>query len=74
MLGEAASQGVSKPLFTGTLTVKYLRGTPLGALRREASVQRTEEIKTLVRGHLSDGTGVTVAAEGVFIVPPWARS
>lgn len=73
LLGEAASQGLTKPSFTGTLTVKYLRGTPLGALRGEASVQRVEGVKTFARGHLCDESGVTVEAEGVFIVPSWAR-
>jgi acyl-coenzyme A thioesterase PaaI-like protein len=33
LLGEAASDGLTKPLFTGTITLKYLRGTPLGLLR-----------------------------------------
>lgn len=74
LLGEAASHGLTKPLFTGTLTVKYLRGTPLGALRGEASVYRTEEIKTFARGILSDAAGVTVEADGVFILPAWART
>jgi acyl-coenzyme A thioesterase PaaI-like protein len=73
MLGEAASQGLTKPLFTGTITVKYLRGTPLGALRAEAIVERTEGVKAFVRGHLSDAAGVTVEAEGVFVMPTWAR-
>jgi acyl-coenzyme A thioesterase PaaI-like protein len=73
MLGEAASQGLKKPLFTGTITLKYLRGTPLGLLRGEAYVERTEGIKTYARGELSDADGVTVEAEGVFIQPAWAR-
>jgi acyl-coenzyme A thioesterase PaaI-like protein len=73
MLGEAASQGLTKPLFTGTITVKYLRGTPLGALRAEAFVERAEGVKAFARGHLSDRAGVTVEAEGVFIMPAWAR-
>ncbi|GFG68122.1 thioesterase [Mycobacterium kubicae] len=73
MLGEAASQGLTKPLFTGTITVKYLRGTPLGPLRAEAFVERTEGVKAFARGHLSDAAGVTVEAEGVFIKPAWAR-
>jgi len=73
MLGEAASQGLTKPLFTGTITVKYLRGTPLGALRAEAIVERTEGVKAFARGQLSDAAGVTVEAEGVFIMPVWAR-
>src|SRR6266568_404496 len=29
VLGEAASEGLTKPLFTGTITVRYRRGTPL---------------------------------------------
>jgi acyl-coenzyme A thioesterase PaaI-like protein len=73
MLGEAASQGLTKPLFTGTITVKYLRGTPLGALRAEAFIERSEGFKAFARGHLSDMAGVTVEAEGVFIKPAWAR-
>ncbi|OBK84390.1 thioesterase [Mycolicibacter sinensis] len=73
LLGEAASEGLTKPLFTGTITVKYLRGTPLGPLRAEASVYRRERIKTYARGHIADASGVTVEAEGVFIMPAWAR-
>lgn len=36
ILGEAASERLTKPLFTGTISVKYLRGTALGRLRTEA--------------------------------------
>jgi hypothetical protein len=73
LLGEAASDGLTKPLFTGTITVKYLRGTPLGPLHAEASIYRKEGIKTYARGHISDAAGVTVEADGVFIMPAWAR-
>jgi thioesterase superfamily protein len=73
VLGEAASEGLTKPLFTGTITVRYLRGTPLGRLRAEAAVERTEGIKTFVSGHLSDSEGITAEAEGIFIQPAWAR-
>jgi acyl-coenzyme A thioesterase PaaI-like protein len=73
ILGEAASQGMTKPRFTGTITVKYLRGTPLGPLRAEASIDRTEGVKTFARGFISDAAGITVEAEGVFIQPAWAR-
>ena len=73
ILGEAASQGMTKPRFTGTITVKYLRGTPLGPLRAEAFVDRTEGVKTFSRGFISDAEGITVEAEGVFIQPAWAR-
>jgi hypothetical protein len=73
MLGEAASDGLTKPKFTGTITLKYLRGTPLGPLRAEAFVDRIEGVKTFARGYLSDADGTTVEAEGVFIQPTWAR-
>ncbi len=73
VLGEAASEGLTKPRFTGTLTVKYLRGTPLGALHAEATIERTDDRKSFARGHISDSTGITVEAEGVFVAPAWAR-
>lgn len=73
MLGEAASGGLSKARFTGTITVKYLRGTPLGPLRSEAWIDREEGRKAFARGTISDALGVTVEAEGVFIEPTWAR-
>lgn len=73
MLGEAASDGLTKPVFTGTITLRYLRGTPQGPLRAEAFIERTEGIKTYARGYLSDADGHTVEADGVFIRPAWAR-
>ncbi len=73
VLGEAASEGLTKPLFTGTISVRYLRGTPLGRLRAEAVVERSEDIKTFVRGSISDADGHTAEADGVFIRPAWAR-
>ncbi|BBX43100.1 PaaI family thioesterase [Mycobacterium simiae] len=73
MLGEAASEGLSRARFTGTITVKYLRGTPLGPLRCEAWIDRTERAKAFAKGFISDAEGVTVEAEGVFIEPAWAR-
>lgn len=73
LLGEAASDGMSKPLFTGTITLRYLRGTPLGRLRAEAAIERTDGYKTFVSGHMCDAEGKTVEAEGIFITPAWAR-
>jgi acyl-coenzyme A thioesterase PaaI-like protein len=73
LLGEAASEGLTKPRFTGTLTLKYLRGTPLGPLRADAFLDRTEGVKTYACGSISDAAGITVEAEGVFIQPSWAR-
>lgn len=72
VLGEAASPA-EKPRFTGTITMRYRRMTPLGALRAEARIVRTEGVKTFATGHLADAGGVTVEAEGVFIAPKWAR-
>ncbi|MCV7032455.1 PaaI family thioesterase [Mycobacterium sherrisii] len=73
MLGEAASEGLCKARFTGTISVKYVRGTPLGPLRCDAWVDRTEGVKVFAKGTISDAQGVTVEAEGVFIEPAWAR-
>ncbi len=56
ILGEVASEGMSKPRFTGTITLKYLRGTPLGPLRAEAFVDRIEGHKTYARGFTSRRT------------------
>jgi acyl-coenzyme A thioesterase PaaI-like protein len=72
MLGEAAGAG-GKPGMTGTLTLRYRRGTPLGDLRAEAHIDRVDGIKTYAVGHIADAEGVTVDAEGVFILPRWAR-
>jgi acyl-coenzyme A thioesterase PaaI-like protein len=74
ILGEAASEGLTRPKFTGTITLKYLRGTPLGLLRAEAFIERIDGFKTFARGYLKDAEGVTVEAEGVFIQPAWARN
>lgn len=72
LLGEATGAG-GKPGMTGTLTLRYRRGTPLGDLRVEAWIERSEGIKTWAQGHISDAEGVTVEAEGLFILPRWAR-
>jgi acyl-coenzyme A thioesterase PaaI-like protein len=72
MLGEAAGAG-GKPGMTGTLTLRYRKATPLGDLRAEAWIDRSEGIKTWAKGHILGPEGVTVEAEGVFILPRWAR-
>lgn len=72
LLGEAAAEG-GKPGMTGTLTVRYRRGTPLGPLHGEAKMTHTEGVKTFVSGHIADAEGVCVEAEGIFILPRWAR-
>ena len=50
LLGEVATNQMSLPKFTGTISLRYLRGTPLGPLRAEAWVERTEGHKTYARG------------------------
>jgi acyl-coenzyme A thioesterase PaaI-like protein len=72
VLGEAASSARS-PRLTGTISMRYLRTTPLGDLHVEARIVRSEGVKTYAVGQLSDADGVTVEAEGVFITPKWAR-
>jgi acyl-coenzyme A thioesterase PaaI-like protein len=68
VLGATAHKP-GKPAYTGTLRVRYLRGTPLGSLRAEARVDRAEGAKTFAVGHIADAQGITVQAEGVFIHP-----
>lgn len=69
--GEAAAAG-GAPGMTGTLTMRYRRGTPLGDLHAEAWIERREGRKTIVHGALSDAEGTTVECEGLFILPRWA--
>jgi len=73
LLGEVATDQLRTPKYTGTISVRYLRGTPLGPLRAEAFVERSENHKTYARGFICDAQGTTVEAEGVFIMPVWAR-
>ena len=68
VLGATAHKP-GKAAVTGTLRVRFVRGTPLGDLRAQAHVDRVEGAKTFSVGHLADEHGVTVEAEGVFIHP-----
>lgn len=68
VLGATAHKP-GRPAYTGTLRIRFLRGTPLGPLRAEARVDRVEGVKTFAIGHLSDAQGVTVQAKGVFVHP-----
>ncbi|OMC36932.1 thioesterase [Mycobacterium sp. GA-1841] len=73
VLGEVAASDSDRPRFTGTLTIRYLRATPLGDLHAEGRITRTDGIKAFASGHVSDAQGITAEAEGVFILPKWAR-
>ncbi|WP_238159320.1 PaaI family thioesterase [Mycobacterium sp. MFM001] len=68
VLGATAHKP-GRPAYTGTLTLRYLRGTPLGKLRAEARIDHVEGVKTFAVGHIADAGGVTVEADGVFIHP-----
>ena len=73
LLGEAAAAGGS-PGMTGTLNLRYELGTPLGDCSGEAWIDHVEGVKTIVKGELRRADGETsVRAEGVFILPRWAR-
>jgi acyl-coenzyme A thioesterase PaaI-like protein len=58
-----------KPAYTGTITLRYVRGTRLGPLHAHARVDRKEGVKTFSVGHIADDDGITVQAEGIFITP-----
>jgi acyl-coenzyme A thioesterase PaaI-like protein len=68
VLGATAHQP-DKPAYTGTITLRFVRGTRLGSLRAQARVDSIEGVKTFASGHLSDRDGITVEAHGVFITP-----
>jgi acyl-coenzyme A thioesterase PaaI-like protein len=74
LLGEAAAAGGS-PGMTGTLTLRYEQSTPLGSCSGEAWIDSVDGVKTIVKGELRRADGeTTVRAEGVFILPRWARA
>lgn len=72
VLGHAVASA-GRPGMTGTLTITYRRGTPLGPLRAEAWVEREEGVKTWACAHLLGPEGVSAEAEGVFILPRAVR-
>jgi len=72
LMGETASDGHRRVTLTGTLTLRYRRGTPLGPLRLQGRIDREDGRKVYVVATLGDAEGVTVEADGVFIIPKWA--
>jgi len=73
MLGEAAAAG-GAPGMTGRLELAYRRPTPLGDLSAKAWIHEVNGYKTTVRGQILGADGEpTVEAEGLFILPRWAR-
>jgi acyl-coenzyme A thioesterase PaaI-like protein len=69
VLGATAHQP-GRPAVTGTLTIRYRRGTRLNRrLRARAHVDRIDGAKTFAVGCIEDDEGITVEADGVFIHP-----
>jgi len=66
---RATAHRPGRPAYTGTLSLRYVRGTPLGLIRASAHVDRIDGAKTFAVGHIADDAGTTVTAEGVFITP-----
>jgi uncharacterized protein (TIGR00369 family) len=62
-----------KPRMTAWVKVSYHRPTPLGPLRIEAEVDRVEGFKTHAVGRILCDDEVTADAEGLFVLPRWAR-
>lgn len=72
VLGSAAEHA-GHPGMTGTLTIRYRQGTKLGQVRAEAELDRVEGVKSIAKGRIVTSDGVTAEAEGIFILPRWAR-
>ncbi|AZG44635.1 PaaI family thioesterase [Gordonia insulae] len=72
VLGHAAVHA-GAPGMTGTLSIRYRQGTKLGSMRTEAWIDRTEGVKTFAKGQISTADGICAEAEGIFIMPRWAR-
>jgi acyl-coenzyme A thioesterase PaaI-like protein len=72
LMGETAAASFTRVTFTGTLTMTYRRGTPLGPLRLDARIDREQGRKVWVVASIGDAEGPTVEAEGIFIIPKWA--
>ena len=69
LLGMAPIVG-GRPGFTGTLTVRFRRGTPIDTeLSLEARLTRVSGRRSHAWGAISAGGEVTAEAEGVFVAP-----
>jgi hypothetical protein len=68
-LGMAQIQG-GNPGMTGTLSVRYLRPTPLNVeLRLEARLIRQEGRKTVMQAEMRAGDAITATCEALFVRP-----
>lgn len=65
---------VGLPGLTAYLHTTYERPTPLGAISSRARIAERDGWKIRVEGELYDDAGrVTARADGLFVVPRWAR-
>ena len=71
-LGRAC-ENAKVPGMTGTLSIRYRQGTKLGKVHVEAWLDRIEGVKAFAKAEVSTSDGVCAEAEGVFIMPKWAR-
>ncbi len=63
-----AQKLTARPGFTGTLTVRYRKPTPLyDELRFEAWIERTEERKQFIAGTLHHGETLCADAQAIFV-------
>ena len=67
LMGETAS-AMKRPTFTGTLTMRYRRGTPLGPLHLEAGSTARRAARS--SSCTISAEGVTVEATGCSSSPP----
>ncbi|MFL6025215.1 MAG: PaaI family thioesterase [Marmoricola sp.] len=73
LMGVTASK-MSRPTFTGTLTLRYRNPLPLGPVRVEGRVTREEGRKVFVEATITGSSGLALEADGVFITPTWSPS
>lgn len=72
LMGVVAADG-RRLTMTGRLSVTHHRPTPLGRVSLAGWISGEEGSKVFVHAELSDGSGVSVEADGVFVIPRWAR-
>ena len=73
LMGVTASR-MSRPTFTGTLTLRYRNPLPLGPVRVEGRIAREEGRKVYVEATITGSSGIALEADGVFITPTWSPS
>jgi acyl-coenzyme A thioesterase PaaI-like protein len=74
VLAVSAAGVAGRPSMTGTMTIRFLRPTPIAtSLHFEASAERTGERTLRALATLSAGDEVTAEAEGIMVMPRGER-